>query len=103
MHTSLEASLKKFRKVSLLIIDEIGFMDIDGERSNLFFQIINERYETASTIVTTNLPLSQWSEKSSKVQAAAVLDCLVHHSVRILINGKSYRLNDFYRTRTREN
>jgi DNA replication protein DnaC len=100
---SLEASLKKFRKVPLLIIDEIGFMDIDEEGSNLFFQIINERYETASTIVTTNLPLSQWSEKFSKVQAAAILDRLVHHSVRILINGKSYRLNDFYRTQTREN
>lgn len=99
---TLEAALKKFRKVPLLIIDEIGFMPMDEEAANFFFQVINERYETAATIVTTNLPLSQWIEFMPDAQANAILDRLVHHSVRIQIIGKSYRMMDYYRSQTRK-
>lgn len=99
---TLEAALKKYRKVPLLIIDEIGFMPMDEESANFFFQVINERYEKAATIVTTNLPLSQWADFMPDAQANAILDRLVHHSVRIQIIGKSYRMMDYYRSQTRK-
>lgn len=89
---TLEPALKKFRKVPLLIIYEVGFMPMDEEAANFFFQVINERYEKAATIVTTNLPLSQWIEFMPDAQDNAILDRLVHHSVRIQIIGKSYRI-----------
>lgn len=58
---TLEAALKKYRTVSLPIINEIGFMRMDEESANIFFRVSNERYEKAATIMTTNLPFSQWS------------------------------------------
>lgn len=75
---------------------------MDDASANFFFQVINERYEKSSTIVTTNLPLSRWAEFIPDAQANAILDRLVHHSVRIQISGKSYRMMDYYRNKTRK-
>lgn len=97
---TLGAALKKFRKVPLLILDEIEFMPMDDASTNFFFQVINERYEKSSIIVTTNLPLSLWAKFIPDAQANAILDRLVHHSVRIQISGKSYRMIDYYRNQT---
>lgn len=97
---TLGAALKKFRKVPLLILDEIDFMPMDDASANFFFQVINERYEKSSIIVTTNLPLSRWAEFIPDAQTNAILDRLVHHLVRIQISGKSYRMMDYYRNQT---
>lgn len=102
---ALGSALKKFRKVLLLILDEIEFMPMDDTSANFFFQVINERYEKYFTIVTTNLPLSRWAEFTLDEQANAILARLVHHSVRIQIiqtSGKSYRMMDYYRNQTRK-
>ena len=92
----LEAILKNYSRYKLLIIDEIGYLPIDDLGSNLFFQLIARRYEKRSTIITTNIPLSQWGETfSNPTIANAILDRLVHHSEIFKINGKSYRMKDY--------
>lgn len=89
----LESKLKHFAKYKLLIIDEIGYLPIDRQGANLFFQLINKRYEKNSTIITTNQPFSKWGEVFSDVTLAnAILDRLIHHSSIVKITGPSYRL-----------
>lgn len=91
----LEQRLKFFAKYKLLIIDEVGFLPLDVESSNLLFQLIAKRYEKNSTIVTTNKPLSRWGEIfGDPVIANAILDRLLHHSHVINIVGRSYRTKD---------
>lgn len=91
----LMVRLKHFASIAVLIIDEVGFLPIDEEDSNLFFQLIVARYEKHSTIITTNKPFSKWNEvfKNTTV-AAAILDRLLHHSYIFKITGPSYRLKD---------
>lgn len=91
----LEQKLKFYTKYKLLLIDEVGFLPIDKEGAYLFFQLISRRYETRSTIITTNIQFSQWGELfSDGVLASAILDRLLHHSHIIRIEGESYRLKD---------
>lgn len=91
----LESRLKFFAKYKLLIIDEIGYMPIDTDSANLFFQLIARRYERNSTIITTNTPFSKWGEIfGSATLANAVLDRLLHHSQIVSIKGPSYRLRE---------
>ena len=95
----LEQSLKAFARHKLLIIDEIGYINLDTEAANLFFQLISMRYEHKSTIITTNKNLSKWGEIfSDSVIANAILDRLLHHSHIINIIGPSYRTKDILDT-----
>lgn len=91
----LDKRMQFFSKYKILIIDEIGYMPIDKDSANLFFQLIARRYEKHCTIVTTNTPFSKWSEIfGSATLANAILDRLLHHSEVIAINGPSYRLKE---------
>ena len=91
----LENRLKFYAKYRVLIIDEIGYMPIDQDTANVFFQLIAKHYEKNSTIITTNMPFSKWGEFfGSATLANAVLDRLLHHSTVISIKGPSYRLKD---------
>ena len=91
----LEDRLKYFAKYRVLIIDEVGFLPLDAESSNLFFQLISRRYERNATIVTTNKPLAKWAEVfGDPVLASAILDRILHHSHVITIVGRSYRTKD---------
>lgn len=93
---TLESTLKKYAGYDLLIIDEIGYLPFSQNGANLLFQLINRRYEKKSTIITTNSPLSQWSEVfQDKKLTNALIDRLVHHARIIQINGKSYRIKDY--------
>lgn len=93
----LETKLKHFAKHKLLIIDEIGYLPVDKQGANLFFQLIARRYEKNSTIITTNQPFSKWADVfSDAVLASAILDRLLHHSHILKITGPSYRLKDVY-------
>lgn len=85
--------LKHYARYRLLIIDEMGFLPLDQEGSNLLFQLIAKRYEKTSTIVTTNIDLPNWKNVfGDPVIANAILDRLLHHSSVIRIVGDSYRL-----------
>jgi DNA replication protein DnaC len=89
----LETKLKHYSKYRVLIIDEIGYLPIDKQGSNLLFQLIAKRYEKNSTIITTNQLFSKWGEVfSDSVIANAMLDRLIHHSHIIKITGQSYRM-----------
>lgn len=78
----------------LLIIDEIGYLPMNREQANLFFQIIAARYEKSSLIVTSNLPFGQWDRTFAEdaTLTAALLDRLLHHAQIVPIAGESYRL-----------
>ena len=91
----LEQRIKHFSKYQLLIIDEIGYLPVDKQGANLFFQLIAKRYEKNSTIITTNMNFNKWGEVfSDNILANAILDRLLHHSSVININGNSYRIKD---------
>ena len=91
----LDKQLQHLAQYKLLIIDEIGYLPVDHQGSNLFFQLIAKRYMTKSTIVTTNMPFSRWGEVfSDNTLASAVLDRLLHFSHIIRITGNSYRIKD---------
>lgn len=91
----LESRIKHFCRYELLIIDEIGYLPVDKQGANLFFQLIAKRYEKHSTIITTNKTFNKWGEVfSDNVLANAILDRLLHHSCVINIRGNSYRIKD---------
>ena len=91
---TLRLQLKKLSKVDLLIIDDLGYLKMDKEKESIFFQLIRQRYEKKSLIITTNLPFNRWDEVfTNELAAAAVLDRLLHHAHVISISGDSYRVN----------
>ena len=91
----LDKMLRHMCQYRILIIDEIGYLPVDKEGSNLFFQLINKRYGNKSTIITTNMPFSKWSDVFYDATLAnAVLDRLLHYSSVIRITGNSYRIKD---------
>lgn len=91
----LPERLKQYLKYKLLIIDELGYLEMDDEAANLFFQLVSKRYEKKSTIITTNSTFSKWPEIFKNPSLTnAVLDRLLHHSTVISIKGPSYRLKD---------
>lgn len=95
LENRLEACLRAFMRHRLLIIDEIGYLNLDSEDANLFFQLITLRYEKKSTVITTNKSLSKWNEIfGDPVITNAILDRLLHHSHIVNIVGPSYRTKD---------
>lgn len=79
----------------MLIIDEIGYLPMDIQGANLFFQLIARRYEKTSTVFTSNKTFSQWNEVFADVTiASAILDRVLHHCTVINIKGESYRLKE---------
>ena len=95
LENRLDARLKHFSKYKLLVVDEIGYLPIDKEDSNLFFQLIDMRYEKKSTILATNMNFNEWDGIFyDAVVANAIMDRVLHHSHVITISGRSYRLKD---------
>ena len=91
--SKLKEVLKKLSKVDILIIDEFSHFKMNKEKESIFFQLIRQRYEKSSLIITTNIPLGSWDQIfTSKLAATAVLDRLVHHCHVISITGDSYRV-----------
>ena len=91
----LPDKLKTLARYRLLVIDEIGYLPMDIQGANLFFQLIARRYEKASTIFTSNKTFSQWNDVFADVTiASAILDRVLHHCTVINIKGESYRLKE---------
>jgi DNA replication protein DnaC len=80
----------------LLIIDEIGYLPLEREQANLFFQVVAKRYEKGAMILTSNLTFGSWDQTfaGDTVLTGAMLDRLLHHSTVVTIQGDSYRLKD---------
>lgn len=79
-------------RVDVLLIDEMGYLNLRPEQSNIFFKLMEERYGKKATIITTNLDYEQWYDfLGNKEMVAALLDRLRHHCHTIHITGKSLR------------
>ena len=87
---------KKYMASSLLIIDEMGYQAFTREEADLFFRVINYRYQRGSTAITTNKGITDWPAMlaDDEVLAGAILDRLLHSAVVLNIKGRSYRLRE---------
>ena len=92
----LKRALKKYLRPAILILDEVGYLPIDQKGADLLFQVISQRYERGSILLTTNKPFKQWAAifNNDSTIASAVLDRLLHHAETIVIEGASYRMKD---------
>jgi len=80
-------------KLKLLIIDELGYVPLSSIGSELLFEVVSQRYERGSTIITSNLPFEEWTSVfGSERLTGALLDRLTHHVHILEMNGDSYRL-----------
>ena len=96
-HTAgrLQTELIRLGRYPLVVVDEVGYIPFEPEAANLFFQLVSNRYERASLIVTSNKPFGRWGEVfGDDVVAAAMIDRLVHHAEVVALKGDSYRLKD---------
>jgi len=92
---SMLKKLQYYQSQELLVIDEIGYLSLGTQGSNLFFQVISARHERKSTVITTNRPFAQWGEIfDSTTVATAIADRLVYNSEILILEGPSYRKRD---------
>ena len=84
--------LAKIEKTQLLILDDWGMEKLSGEQSNHLLELLEDRYQTSSTIMVSQLPVSDWySMIGNATVADAILDRLIHNSHRIELSGESMR------------
>jgi len=89
---SLLKKLHYYQSQELLVIDEIGYLSLGTQGSNLFFQVISARHERKSSIITTNRTFAQWGEIfDNTTVATAIADRLVYNSEILILEGSSYR------------
>jgi DNA replication protein DnaC len=90
---TLRERMRYLCRAALLVVDEIGYQPVVPGGGNLFFQLVNARYEKGAMILTSNRGFAEWGELfGDPVVATALLDRLLHHAVVIQIEGASYRL-----------
>jgi DNA replication protein DnaC len=87
-------AMKTFTSPRLLVIDELGYLPVDKQGAELLFQVISNRYECGSIVVTTNRAFRDWGAilNNDNTLASAAIDRLVHHGMLVQIKGDSYRV-----------
>lgn len=94
----LERRWRVYLRPAVLVIDEVGYMQLDRQEAELLFRLISERYEHGSIILTSNKYFSDWGELlSDNILATALLDRLLHHAHVVNIRGQTYRLRERWR------
>jgi DNA replication protein DnaC len=89
---SLLKKLHDYQSPDLLVCDELGYLSLGPQGSHLFFQVISQRHQVKSTLLTTNLPFADWGKVfDSTTAATAIADRLVHNSEVLILGGPSYR------------
>ena len=89
---SLLKQLHHYATPDLLVCDELGYLSLGQQGSHLFFQVISQRHQRKSTVMTTNLPFADWGKVfDSTTVATAIADRLVHNSEVLILEGSSYR------------
>lgn len=92
----IKREMARLMKPSLLVVDELGYLPIDKFGADGLFQVISQRYERGSIVITTNRAFKQWPEifNNDSTLTSALLDRLLHHAESIVIEGRSYRMRD---------
>ena len=92
----LKKAIRRYAAPAVLAIDELGYLPVDSVGAELLFQVLGQRYETGSTIITTNRIYKYWGKTfaNDATLASAAMDRICHHCETIIIKGKSYRLKD---------
>ncbi len=92
----LKPALGRYLRPAVLVLDELGYLPIDKTGADLLFQIISQRYERGSIVMTSNRVFKKWPEifNNDSTLTSALLDRLLHHAETVLIEGKSYRMKD---------
>jgi DNA replication protein DnaC len=92
----LKTAFSRYLRPAILVLDELGYLPIDKTGADLLFQIISQRYERGSIIVTSNRVFKKWPEifNNDSILTSALLDRLLHHAETVLIEGRSYRMKD---------
>lgn len=91
----LNEFLLKLDRIPLIILDDFGYIKKDEHETSVLFELICQRYETGSLIITANQPFSQWDNIfPDSMMAVASIDRLVHHATIISIEGESYRIKN---------
>jgi DNA replication protein DnaC len=87
-------TMKMYKSPQLLIIDELGYLPVDKQGAELLFQVVSDRYECGSVIVTTNRAFRDWGNilNNDNTLASAAIDRLIHHGTLVQIKGDSYRI-----------
>ena len=90
----LKTEIKKVLRPDLLILDELGYIPIDKHGADLLFQVVSQRYERGSMILTSNKAYKDWAGifNNDNTVTSAILDRLLHHAQTITITGTSYRM-----------
>jgi DNA replication protein DnaC len=87
--------LARYLKPDLLIVDDMGMKNLPRQSGEILFEIVMRRYETRSTMMTSNRPLEDWGKLIGDVPSAtAILDRFLHHAEVLAFQGKSYRLRN---------
>jgi DNA replication protein DnaC len=94
--SGLKREMARLLKPRVLVIDEVGFLPIDQFGADALFQVISQRYERGSTIITSNRAFKTWPEifHNDSTLTSALLDRLLHHAETVVIEGRSYRMRE---------
>ena len=93
--STLRRRLRHYAAPDLLVIDEVGYLSYSNRHADLLFELVSRRYESKSTLVTTNRPFAEWSEVFPNAACVvSLVDRLVHNAEVIAIEGDSYRLKE---------
>ncbi|MFA5187536.1 MAG: IS21-like element helper ATPase IstB [Patescibacteria group bacterium] len=92
----IKREMARLLKPALLVIDELGYLPIDKFGADGLFQVISQRYERGSTVITSNRAYRQWPEifNNDSTLTSALLDRLLHHAETLVIEGSSYRMRE---------
>jgi DNA replication protein DnaC len=93
---NLKRAIKHYLLPRVLVLDELGYLAVNQHGADLLFQVISQRYERGSIILTSNKPFKDWPSifANDSTITSAVLDRLLHHAEVVLIQGRSYRMKD---------
>jgi len=96
----LQTTLNKYLRPALVVMDEIGYLPIDKTGADLLFQILSQRYERGSIVLTSNRAFKDWPQifNNDATLTSALLDRLLHHAQTVVIEGKSYRMKEIIDT-----
>jgi DNA replication protein DnaC len=93
--SALQRRLRHYARPQLLAIDEVGYLSYSNRHADMLFQLVSRRYQTKSTLITTNRPFAEWNEVFPNAACVvSLVDRLMHNAEIVAIEGESYRLKE---------